>query len=130
MRDRSGRSGRRLGSQKPGTACGAASTGAFGTAWACAAPDARIASETVAIAPASRRLRVLDTTALDDTVLGNPEWSDGAVCTGALPAFWVDGPYMPIRLIFRAPIAPGKAPNRLRDNASDRPQLLPAFGSG
>src|SRR5262249_7186549 len=48
MRDKSGRSGRRRGSQKPGTACGAASeglapgagvacgAGVFGGLWACA----------------------------------------------------------------------------------------------
>src|SRR5215210_6705016 len=42
MRERSGRSGRRLGSQKPGTACGAACGPGLITLWACASPDPSI----------------------------------------------------------------------------------------
>ena len=50
----SGRSGRRRGSQKPGTACGAASTAGRAGVWATAAPLPKIAASADAIdSPAS-----------------------------------------------------------------------------
>src|SRR6266852_6372527 len=71
MRDKSGRSGRRLGSQKPGTACGAASVGALGMDWACAGPDRDTANQAASIAPARRRLAIGSDLAGGDTAICN-----------------------------------------------------------
>src|SRR3954447_9238386 len=58
-RDRSGRSGRRRGSQNPGTACGAASTAGGAGVGACTGPQETETTSAAAIAhPASKALKV------------------------------------------------------------------------
>src|SRR5260370_26931038 len=62
MRDRSGLSGRRLGSQKLGTACGAASGAGFAIFCACAPPlaraqDSRTPTDNPIIATSARSFR-------------------------------------------------------------------------
>src|SRR5215207_5240308 len=54
----SGRSGRRRGSQKPGTACGAASTGGRGWVCACAAATPTAINADTTSNPASQALMV------------------------------------------------------------------------
>lgn len=80
MRERSGRSGRRRGSQKPGTAWGAASCFAagagvgcaagLGAVWACAKAGPLDSASTMAVAPARRAAK-------DDRAMGNK-----VVCNG------------------------------------------------
>src|SRR3569623_1661965 len=72
MRDRSGRSGRRRGSQKPGTACGAAATADFTAGCAAASvagePTIRFPSEITHIARTSQRGSSSDLSLLEITI--------------------------------------------------------------
>ena len=86
IRERSGRSGRRRGSQKPGTACGAASTGlgavcmpGTGLAGALGVPCASAGPHKVA---ASKQARDSDRTRNDEMVCNGLAGDFG--CSGAL----------------------------------------------